>query len=100
MVRGYTQKEGINFTEMFSPVVKHSSIRIILVMVALLDMELEQMDVKTTFLHGNLEEQLLMKQSEGFDTRGRKTMFLYYISHYMDLNNLLDSGIEDLMSSC
>ena len=72
VARGYTQREGIDFTEIFSPVVKHSSIRIIIAMVALLDMELEQMDVKTTFLHGNLEEHLLMKQPEGFEHKGNE----------------------------
>ena len=41
-------------------------------MVALLDMELEQMNVKTAFLHGNLEEQLLIKQPEGFEHKGKE----------------------------
>ena len=40
-------------------------------MVALLDMELEQMDVKTAFLHGNLDEQILMMQLEGFKYKGK-----------------------------
>ncbi len=48
---GYTQREVIDFIKIFSLVVKHSSIIIILAMVPLLDIELEQMDVKTTFLH-------------------------------------------------
>ena len=39
-------------------------------MVALFDLELEQMDVKTTFLHGNLEEKILMSQPEGFKAKG------------------------------
>ena len=72
VARGYTQREGIYFTEIFSPAVKHRSIRIILTMVALLDMELEQMDVKTTFLHGNLEEQILMMHPEGFEHKGKE----------------------------
>ncbi|KAH9679844.1 hypothetical protein KPL71_026299 [Citrus sinensis] len=75
VARGCTQREGIYFTEIFSPVVKHSSIRIILARVALLDMELEQMDVKTAFLHRNLEEQLLMKQPEDSGT-GRFDEFM------------------------
>ena len=41
--------------------VRHTSIRVVLVMVAHLDMELEQMDVKTAFLHGDLEEQIYME---------------------------------------
>ena len=67
MARGFTQKEGIDFNEIFSLVVKHSSIRILLNMVALFDLELEQMDVKTVFLHGNLEEKILMSQPKSFE---------------------------------
>ncbi|KAH9779242.1 hypothetical protein KPL71_007654 [Citrus sinensis] len=70
MARGFTQKEGIDFNEIFSPVVKHSSIRTMLAMVALFDLELEQIDVKTAFLHGNLEEKILMSQPEGFEENG------------------------------
>ena len=51
---------------MFTPVLKHSSIKVLLVMVALFDLELEQLDVKTTFLLGELEEQIYMYQPEGF----------------------------------
>ncbi|KAH9762289.1 hypothetical protein KPL70_000762 [Citrus sinensis] len=72
VARGFTQKEGIDFNEIFSPMVKHSSIRILLAMVALFDLELEQMDVKTAFLHGNLEEKILMSQPEGFEEQGHE----------------------------
>ncbi|KAH9679832.1 hypothetical protein KPL71_026291 [Citrus sinensis] len=54
VARGFTQKEGIDFTEAFSPVVRHASIRIILALVVVQDMHLEHMDVKTGFLHGEL----------------------------------------------
>ena len=51
---------------MFSPVVKHGSIRALLGIVAHHDYELEQLDVKTTFLNGELEEEIYMEQPEGF----------------------------------
>ncbi|KAH9672650.1 hypothetical protein KPL70_017818 [Citrus sinensis] len=57
--------EGIDFTEVFSPVVRHASIRVILALVAVQDMHLEQMDVKTAFLHGELQEEIVMQQPEG-----------------------------------
>jgi len=52
VAKGYCQTEGVDFNEVFSPVVKHTSIRILSAMVAWFDLELEQLDVKTTFLHG------------------------------------------------
>ena len=50
----------------FPPVVRHTSIKIVLGLVAHFDMQLEKMDVKTTFLHGDLEELVYMVHPEGF----------------------------------
>ena len=47
VAKGYSQKEGIDFHEEFSPVVKHSSIRVLLALTCVKDWELEQLDVKT-----------------------------------------------------
>lgn len=49
VARGFTQVEGVDFNEVFSPVVTHTSIRILLAMFAHLDLSLEQMDVITAF---------------------------------------------------
>ena len=59
-MKGFAQKEGIDFTEIFSHVVKMSSIKVILVLIATLDLECEQLDVKTAF-HGELEEEIYME---------------------------------------
>ena len=72
VAKGYAQKKGIDYNEVFSPVVKHSSIRIFLALVAQFDMELVQMDVKTTFLHGDLEEEIYITQPDGFKVAGKE----------------------------
>ena len=59
---------------MFSPVVKHSSVRILLALVAQYELELDQLDVKIAFLHGDLEEEIYMSQPTGFKTAGKENM--------------------------
>lgn len=72
IAKGYSQVPGVDFGDVFSPVVKHCSIRVLLALVAMFDLELEQLDVKTAFLHGNLEEQIYMQQLEGFIIDGKE----------------------------
>ncbi|RVW72540.1 Retrovirus-related Pol polyprotein from transposon TNT 1-94 [Vitis vinifera] len=67
-----TQKEGINYKDTFSPVSKKDSLRIIMALVAHFDLELHQMDVKTAFLNGNLDEDIYMEQPEGFTKKGNE----------------------------
>ncbi|KAL0419100.1 UNVERIFIED_CONTAM: Retrovirus-related Pol polyprotein from transposon TNT 1-94, partial [Sesamum radiatum] len=66
VAKGFTQKKGIDYTEIFSPVVKYTTFRIILALTAHFNWELKQMDVKTAFLHGDLEENIYMQQPDGF----------------------------------
>ena len=72
VAKGYAQKEGVDYNEVFSPVVKHSSIRILLALVAQLNLELAQLDVKTAFFYGNLEEEIYMSQPDGFKIAGKE----------------------------
>eukprot|EP00253_Pinus_taeda_P033697 PITA_33697 len=72
--KGYSQVSGIDFGDIFSPVAKVASIRLLLSVATAFDFEVEQMDVKTTFLHRYLEEEIYMKQPEGFAVKGKKEL--------------------------
>lgn len=73
VAKGYTQQEGIDYEETFSPVAMLKSIRILLSIAAALDYEIWQMDVKTAFLNGNLDERIYMAQPDGFVDKGQET---------------------------
>ena len=62
VAKGFTQKGRIDFNEVFSLVVKYSSIRVFLSLVSYENLELEQMYIKTAFLHKELEETIYMQQ--------------------------------------
>ena len=70
MAKGFTQIEGIDYEETFSPIVMFFSIHLLLALVAHLDLELFQLDVKTAFLNGNLKEEIYMDQPIGFVSKG------------------------------
>jgi len=72
VAKRFSQKKGINYDEIFSPVVRHTFIRAVLALVTTWDLHLEQMDVKIAFLHGDLEEQIYMQQPEGFSQPGHE----------------------------
>nr|GEU50352.1 retrotransposon protein, putative, Ty1-copia subclass [Tanacetum cinerariifolium] len=66
MAKGYTQTPGIDYEETFSPVADIRAIRILIAIAAYYDYEICQMDVKTAFLNGYLNEEVYMEQPEGF----------------------------------
>ena len=72
VAKGYTQQEGIGYEETFLPVVRFASIRLILAIVARIYLELYQMDVKTSFLNGELNEEIYMDQPLGFELKGHE----------------------------
>ena len=66
VAKGYHKKQGVDYDETFSPVAMLKSIRIFLAIVTHYNYEIWQMDVKTTFLNGNLSEDVFRTQLEGF----------------------------------
>eukprot|EP00253_Pinus_taeda_P008798 PITA_08798 len=89
VAKDYSQMPRIDFGDNFSPVVKITSIRLLLSIVVACDFEVEQMDMKIAFLHGDLEEEIYMKQHEGFTVKGRKELDLKtQLSSKFDMKDL------------
>lgn len=74
VAKGFSQKEGIDYDETFAPVAKFAAIRALLSMAAYHNLEIHQMDVKTAFLNGDLDQDIYMKQPEGFVVAGKENL--------------------------
>ena len=72
MAKGYTQKEGEDFFDTYSPVARIATIRVLLALAAAYGLLVHQMDVKTAFLYGELEEEIYMEQPNGFVVLGEE----------------------------
>ena len=97
VAKEYTQKEGIDYEETFSPVAMFKSIRILLSIAAHYDYEIWQMNVKTTFLNGNLEEEIYMMQSEGFIAKNQEHMVCKLKRSIYGLRQASSHGTSDLI---
>ncbi|GJX25762.1 zinc finger, CCHC-type containing protein [Tanacetum coccineum] len=72
VIQGFRQKEGIDFFDTYAPVARISTIILLLALAAIHDLVIHQMDVKTAFLNGDLDEEIYMKQPEGFVMPGHE----------------------------
>ncbi|GJW07039.1 zinc finger, CCHC-type containing protein [Tanacetum coccineum] len=66
VIQGFRQKEGIDYFDTYAPIARITTIRLLLALATIHNLVIYQMDVKTTFLKGDLEEEVYMKQPEGF----------------------------------
>jgi len=98
VAKGYAQREGIDYNEVFSPVVKHSSILIFLALVVQYDFELDQLGVKITFLHSDLDEEIYMTQPLGFRAAGKENFICKLQKSLYGLKQSQDNGTSNLTS--
>ena len=72
VIKGYRQTEGLDYFDTYSPMTRINSIRMVLAIVALRNLERHQMDVIAAFLNGELDEEIYMEQPEGYFSLGQE----------------------------
>ncbi|GKB28168.1 retrovirus-related pol polyprotein from transposon TNT 1-94 [Tanacetum coccineum] len=71
---GYAQEYGIDYTEVFAPVARMNTVRMIIAMAAQRGWGIHQLDVKSAFLHGELNEDVFVEQPQGYEVAGKEHM--------------------------
>ncbi|KAJ4807357.1 polyprotein [Rhynchospora pubera] len=74
VVKGYTQKHGVDFDETFAPVARFETIRVFLALAAFSKLRVYQFDVKSAFLNGELKEDVFVEQPKGFEVQGKEKL--------------------------
>ena len=80
VAKGYAQIEGLDYDQVFSPVVRFETVRLILALAALEDMHISGLDVRNAYLYGKLDEEIYMEQPEGFKVPGQEHK-VYWLLH-------------------
>jgi hypothetical protein len=70
VAKGYTQKHGINYTEVYAPVARMETVRMVVALAAQRNWKIFQLDVKSTFLHGELHVDVYAEQPKGYEIKG------------------------------
>ena len=97
VVQGFTQQQGVNFNDTFSPTAKLTAVRIIAAIAVRNDWELEQTDVDTTHLNTSLKEDIYMWQPKGFKAPGQEDKVIHLKQAIYGLRQSQCEWYEDLM---
>ena len=81
VIQGFRQKPGIDYFDTYAPVARISTIRLLIALAAIHNLVIHQMDVKTAFLNGDLDEEVYMKQPEGFVMPGNEHKVCKWLNH-------------------
>ena len=93
VARGFSQREGVDYDETFAPIAQFTSIRTIIALASVMGWKLYQMDVKTTFLNGEIEEEVYVEQPEGFEVHGKESHVCRLKKALYGLKQELDPGM-------
>lgn len=97
MHNDFAQRKGIDFNEIFSPIVKFTSVRTLLCLATQFDLLIKWIDVKTFFLHGDLDEKIYIMQPEAFANFLNENLVCCWKTPYMDLSKPLSDDTKDLI---
>ncbi|GJT29718.1 calcineurin B-like protein 4 [Tanacetum coccineum] len=92
VIKGFRQREGLDYFDTYSLVTRITSIRMILAIAALRNLEVHQIDVKKAFLNGDLEEEIYMNQPEGFMAPGLESKVCRLVKSLYDLRKAPKQG--------
>ncbi|KAH9670700.1 hypothetical protein KPL70_017080 [Citrus sinensis] len=101
VAKGFKQRNGIDYFNTYAPVARLTSIRVLFAIASLNNLYVHQMDVKTAFLNGDLDEEIYMEQPEGFVLPGneKKMKVLGEVDTILEANTPYDSSIKLLENS-
>ena len=96
VIKGYRQIEDLDYFDTYSPVTRIKSIRIALAIAAIRNLEIHQMDEKTVFLYGELDEEIYMEQPEGFSALGQEKKVYKLVKSLYELKQALKQWHEKI----
>ena len=99
-VKGYKQREGLDYFDTYSPVTRITSIRMLIAIAEVYKLEIHQMDMKTAFLNGNLEEEIYLEQPEGFIVPGQEQKVCRLIKSLYGLKQAPNGMLNSTKSCC